>query len=189
MVAEQHAGMVVAPEPASVGEARRFVRAALDEWDVDAFEETATLLVSEVVTNLVLHARTSGELLVRLSAGRLRVELHDGSPLLPTAKRYGLEATTGRGVGLLEAMTSGWGAELTPSGKRVWFELDVGTVAAGAGERAAAAAFFDTVDLGALEAELGAADGAGRSDGHGRRGPSRGGHLGEPRGRLARAGR
>ena len=161
MEAEQLVRMSVLPEPISVGRARSFLRTALDEWDADSFEEAATLLVSEVVTNLVLHARTVGELVVRLSDDRLLVELHDGTRSLPQAKHYGLEATTGRGIGLLETMSSAWGAEVTPSGKRVWFELEAGEPQTPTFD---VSAFFDADELAELDA---AVDGRGEpSDAH-----------------------
>ena len=155
MVREQRATFPVVAEPASVGDARRFVRAALYDWDADVFEESATLLVSEVVTNVLLHARTEAALVVRLDGDRLRVEVHDGSRLLPTAKHYGVEATTGRGVGLLDAMSAAWGVEVTGSGKVVWFELVAGDLSEAGAEPAEAAAWFDEVDLDDLEAALG----------------------------------
>ena len=151
MEAEQLVRMSVLPEPTSVGRARTFLRTTLDDWDADAFEEAATLLVSEVVTNLVLHARTAGELVVELSDDRLRVELHDGTRSLPQAKHYGLEATTGRGIGLLESMSSSWGAEVTPSGKRVWFELEAGESRSAVFD---VSAFFDADELADLDAAV-----------------------------------
>ena len=151
MEVEQLVRMSVLPEPTSVGQARTFLRTALDDWDADAFEEAAALLVSEVVTNLVLHARTAGELVVQLSDDRLRVELHDGTRSLPQAKHYGLEATTGRGIGLLESMSSSWGAEVTPSGKRVWFELEAGEPQSVAFD---VSAFFDADELAELDAAV-----------------------------------
>lgn len=161
MEAEQLVRMSVSPEPTSVGRARTFLRSALGDWDADVFEETATLLVSEVVTNLVLHARTVGELVVQLADDRLRVELHDGTRSLPQTKHYGLEATTGRGIGLLDTMSAAWGAEVTPSGKRVWFELE-------ASDRQAVvfdiSAFFGADELAELDAAV-----------DGRRQPSDGG--------------
>lgn len=154
MGVEQQATFSVAAEPTSVGDARRFLRSALYGWDADGFEETATLLVSEVVTNVVLHARTAAALVVRLVEDRLRVEVRDGSPLLPIAKQYGIEATTGRGVGLLDAMSSAWGVEATASGKTVWFELEAGDPADGEATAADAGSYFDVDDLDALEAAL-----------------------------------
>lgn len=164
---EQRATFPVVAEPTSVGDARRFVRSALYGWDADAFEESATLLVSEVVTNVLLHAKTEAALVVRLGGDRLRVEVHDGSRLLPTAKHYGVEATTGRGIGLLDAMSAAWGVQATASGKVVWFELVADDLPDAGATPLETAAWFDEVDLDDLEAALdgGRALAAGSDDG------------------------
>ena len=96
------------------------------EWGFDDCEEAATLAVSELVTNAVLHARSVFELVLRSTAHDLRVEVHDASPVLPARKHYGVNAGTGRGMLLIEAMTDRWGAESTGAGKVVWFELRSG---------------------------------------------------------------
>ncbi len=88
--------------------------------------EIAQLLVSEVVTNALLHAGTDMELRTTAAASGVRIEVHDGSGLAPTQRHYGDEAATGRGLGLVESLASAWGIEPTGSGKAVWFEL--GTV-------------------------------------------------------------
>jgi anti-sigma regulatory factor (Ser/Thr protein kinase) len=113
----------LAPTPESAGLARRFVAAALAEWDVAEATETATLLVSELVTNAMLHARTELHLTLRLAAGRLRLEVHDGSPRLPGRKRYSADSGTGRGLFLVEELSAAWGADHTAAGKRVWCEI------------------------------------------------------------------
>src|SRR6476660_8236427 len=77
---------------ASAGEARRFVRQVLAEWSADSYVDAATLAVSELVTNAVLHARSGPVVTVRLDGGRLRVEVKDDSAVVPSRKRYGPEA-------------------------------------------------------------------------------------------------
>lgn len=111
-------------EASSAGAARRFVSATLTAWGVEALEDAATLLASELVANVVLHAGTDLDVLLRRPAGRVRIEVHDRDHRLPIHKQYSVTATTGRGLGLLEDLAQEWGAELTPGGKVVWFELD-----------------------------------------------------------------
>jgi anti-sigma regulatory factor (Ser/Thr protein kinase) len=111
-------------DPKSVAAARRFVREALDQSGAPAFEEGATLLVSELVTNAVLHARTAPQITLRLNEGRLWVGVHDGSPVIPAPKRYGPNAATGRGLQLVQQVAANWGVEKDGTGKVVWFELD-----------------------------------------------------------------
>lgn len=109
---------------ASAGGARRFVAATLAAWQLDQLEEVACLLVSELVSNVVLHAATELDLHIRRSDGRVRVEVHDGDVRLPERKFYSPTSTTGRGLVFLAELAQGWGADPTPSGKVVWFELD-----------------------------------------------------------------
>ncbi|MGI8807763.1 MAG: ATP-binding protein [Acidimicrobiales bacterium] len=110
--------------PASAGEARRFVESVLAGTDVEHLTYTATLLVSELVANAVLHTGTPLAVVVALDEDRVRVEVHDGSALLPVRKHYSNLAGTGRGLMLVERMAEKWGAHPTADSKVVWFELD-----------------------------------------------------------------
>ncbi|MDQ4133445.1 MAG: ATP-binding protein [Actinomycetota bacterium] len=110
-------------DPASAAVARRFVRSTLEAWDRPELEEAATLLVSELVGNAVLHARTAIDLVVVRDGDRLRIEVTDGSPVLPEPKHYSVTSGTGRGLALVDSLSDDWGAERSPSGKTVWFEL------------------------------------------------------------------
>ena len=112
------------PTPASAGAARRFVDAALSEPEVMAVGYVATMLVSELVANAVLHTATPIEVVVAVDGVRVRVEVHDGSPRLPVRKYYSEMSGTGRGLTLVDSMSAAWGAEPTDNGKVVWFELD-----------------------------------------------------------------
>jgi len=107
----------------SAGAARRLVSATLRAWDRTDLDEVATLLVSELIANVVLHAGTGIELCLRRSGDRVRVEVHDGSRRLPARKHHSATSTTGRGLLLVEELSLEWGAEPTATGKAVWFEL------------------------------------------------------------------
>ena len=110
--------------PASAGRARRFVERALDDAGLSHLSYHAMLLVSELVANAILHTGTLFDVVVKPGAGRVRVEVHDGSPELPVRKRYSNMSGTGRGLLLVERVAAGWGTDLTSKGKVVWFELD-----------------------------------------------------------------
>ena len=110
--------------PISAGHARRFVEAALNDAGLGEFGYTATLLVSELVANAILHTGTAFDVVVKPGADGVRVEVHDGSPELPVRKRYSNMSGTGRGLLLVERMAAGWGSHPTSKGKVVWFELD-----------------------------------------------------------------
>jgi anti-sigma regulatory factor (Ser/Thr protein kinase) len=113
----------VAAEPRSASVVRRFVRETLSSWDAQAYTDAAELVVTELVTNAVLHAKT--EIVVRVDLGRegLRLEVIDRSPRRPIARHYSAEATTGRGLGLVAAVADRWGVQPDRDGKTVWAEL------------------------------------------------------------------
>jgi PAS domain S-box-containing protein len=110
------------PATLSAREARRFVRGVLVEAGHEHWVDAAELAVSEVVTNVVLHAHTRFELTVRLSDDHVRVEVRDWNPALPQPRTYDDEATTGRGMALVETVTAASGVQsLGGEGKVVWF--------------------------------------------------------------------
>jgi anti-sigma regulatory factor (Ser/Thr protein kinase) len=110
--------------PSSAAQARRFVESVCSTSNLDHLAYTATMLVTELVANAVLHTGTPIVVVVRPDVDHIRVEVHDGSPQLPVRKHYSTMSGTGRGLLLVERMASGWGASLTAGGKIVWFELD-----------------------------------------------------------------
>ena len=119
---DDRAGLLPA-EPSSASRARRMTADALRTWGLDHLVDAATLLVSEVVTNAVLHAGTDLELRVTRTADGARFEVRDGSDVVPTVRNFDNEAATGRGLSILDAMASAWGVDRTDRGKVVWFSL------------------------------------------------------------------
>lgn len=109
------------PASLSAREARRFVRSLLLEAGRDEWVEAAELAVSEVVTNVVLHAHTPFDLTVRLSDDHVRVEVLDRNPVLPRQRGYDDHSTTGRGMALVGAITDAHGVTPLKDGKVVWF--------------------------------------------------------------------
>jgi serine phosphatase RsbU (regulator of sigma subunit)/anti-sigma regulatory factor (Ser/Thr protein kinase)/putative methionine-R-sulfoxide reductase with GAF domain len=109
------------------GRARRFVIDALEAAGADDVVEIAALLTSEVVTNAVIHGRgpvvINLELEPVLDGHRIRVTVTDSNPTPPQRLELGLEATSGRGVHLLDELAQEWGVERRETGKSVWFEL------------------------------------------------------------------
>lgn len=108
--------------------ARDFVRAALAGWDgagdLQDLAESVTLLVSEVVTNAVVHASSDVEVLVRLTADAAVVEVTDTSDTAPAPRVAADEDTSGRGMALVDALARSWGVRPAPGGgKTVWFEV------------------------------------------------------------------
>ncbi len=121
-------------EPASVGQARSFVRRVLVGWGLDETVDVATLLVSELATNAVLHARTAFAVLVSHGRDDVRVEVLDGSVVQPRHRVNSAVAATGRGVAMVDLLATSWGttaaADLPGFAKGVWFTLPL----AGTGE-------------------------------------------------------
>ncbi|MFL6132724.1 MAG: ATP-binding protein [Nocardioidaceae bacterium] len=111
------------PHPSSIGAARRFVRTALLAAERGELLEDAELAVSEVVTNAVVHAGTRIDISLAVGPVLVRIDVHDGSPHQPRARRYATTSSTGRGLGLLNDVAADWGVSPTESGKAVWFEL------------------------------------------------------------------
>ena len=110
--------------PTSVGTARRFIAARTAAW---SFPEPAAghlvLIGSELVTNAVLHARTELTLTLELRDDRVRISVKDRSKAPATLRHYRPDALTGRGLGVVAALSDRWGVSTAPDGKVVWAEL------------------------------------------------------------------
>jgi GAF domain-containing protein/anti-sigma regulatory factor (Ser/Thr protein kinase) len=114
------------PVADSAQAARDFVARALDDAGLQAQAESAVLLASELVTNAVRHAGSALTVAVAIGNAAVRVEVRDHSPRLPALREsMASDDEWGRGLVLVDALASRWGAERLPSGKRVWFELDL----------------------------------------------------------------
>jgi len=123
-------------EPAlhAVAQARRTVRRALDSWELATLTPDTELLVSELVTNALVHAGTETALTLAVADGVLEVGVTDRAPGVPLPRRQGgspgtveqdWRAEGGRGLRLVELIADEWGLALIPEGKQVWFRLAV----------------------------------------------------------------
>jgi len=110
-------------DPRSSAAARRFVEAKLQRWDCGELLDTVNLLVSELVTNSVLHAESAADIAVFLKPDSVRIEVSDTGQDFPELHGPSGQATSGRGVALVEMLSSAWGVEPTTEGKTVWFEV------------------------------------------------------------------
>jgi anti-sigma regulatory factor (Ser/Thr protein kinase) len=90
---------------------------------MDGLRDTAALLTSEVVTNSVLHARTDVDITVTRLDDGVAIEVSDGSRRAPVRRIQLDEATTGRGVELLQQLAAQWDVRLHDGGKTVRFTL------------------------------------------------------------------
>jgi GAF domain-containing protein/anti-sigma regulatory factor (Ser/Thr protein kinase) len=111
--------------PEAVRHARRFTRRTLRTWGVSPDTlDTALLVVSELVTNALVHTDGQVRLDLSLVNHRLRLAVADASPRSPVKPTsIGWEATGGRGILLVEAVSAAWGTVPVSGGKQVWADL------------------------------------------------------------------
>jgi anti-sigma regulatory factor (Ser/Thr protein kinase) len=87
--------------------------------------EDALVLASEMVTNVIRHAGTPLTLSVEIHRGYVRMTVTDGA--LPFDVQFGTESDeleSGRGIGIIAALSRRWGVGATPIGKSIWAEID-----------------------------------------------------------------
>jgi two-component sensor histidine kinase len=113
------------PEPASAGDARRLVSHALEEWGLVAAEETALLLVTELISNGVRHAQTALNLLLTYDGSHIHVGVSDEDQHPASMTPAAATSHHGWGLRLVDRLSSDWGTVVDPHGKTVWFDLDV----------------------------------------------------------------
>ncbi|WP_413761271.1 ATP-binding protein [Streptomyces sp. MMBL 11-3] len=145
----------IRPDPAEVGRARRWARSRLAGSGIEADEplaETLVLLVSELVTNAVVHtgrpavlrlsvpvtaagpaARPgagpgavpgAGERAVGEVVATVRLEVVDASARAPRPRCADGDDTNGRGLALVDGLADRWGWSSEGAGKRIWCEVD-----------------------------------------------------------------
>ncbi len=118
-------------EPERVAGVRHELRELLHDWADPEQVDSAVLMVSEMVTNVLVH--TDGDaLMVAEAAGerssrKLRVDVSDASDELPHRRRPGEMASSGRGLLLMEILADSWGVDPRGEGKCIWFELYEGS--------------------------------------------------------------
>jgi hypothetical protein len=122
--------------PRSIAASRRFVRDTLHDHppaDIDAVE----LMVSELATNSVKHAHSGFEVSIACRRGEIRVDVLDTGSGRPTLRTPASTEPTGRGLRIVKALSSDWGALDLPTGKAVWFTLPSTPPRASGGSRLA----------------------------------------------------
>ena len=122
------AALRLPPSPRAAARARKFISdfCAAAELPPKLCQDAA-LLVSELVTNAVIHGRTTATVEVHRPADTLRVTVRDDNPQLPAiGDRPDLDAESGRGLLIVSKTASRWGIEAGDGGKAIWFELAVG---------------------------------------------------------------
>ncbi|MFE6283321.1 ATP-binding protein [Streptomyces sp. NPDC057877] len=116
------------PVVENVAEARHGVRVVLDSWAVPKdTAETVALIVTELAANAVTHARRPGRTFdvgLTCDGGKtIEIEVFDPCPRHPTPKPYDPEATSGRGLLLVESLSDTWEVRERECGKTVWVRV------------------------------------------------------------------
>ena len=122
------------PDVRAIRSARRLVAGQLDAWELDDTDGVTVLLVSELMTNAVMHARTTVDLVMAVADGVVEVAVGDGDGSgvaeLRGKERFRAvasewQAEHGRGLFLVDALATEWGIEPLEGGKHVWFRRPV----------------------------------------------------------------
>ncbi|MBT2440850.1 ATP-binding protein [Streptomyces sp. ISL-36] len=122
----------VGPDPAEVGRARRWARSRLAGsgiGDDEPLTDTLVLLISELVTNAVVHTGCPAVLRMLFGgggpeAGTVRVEVADASDRPPRPRHAECADTNGRGLELVDGLADRWGWQREGAGKSIWCEVD-----------------------------------------------------------------
>lgn len=112
-----------ADDPAT---ARRYVHTTLVDLHHDGVVDDAELLVSELVTNAIVHGGVpSPAIVVSCDDDTVRIDVRDASPVpLVRSAKVDLTVPGGFGLGIVDTIAARWGVEHGERGKSVWFELD-----------------------------------------------------------------
>ncbi|MFE8005468.1 ATP-binding protein [Streptomyces sp. NPDC057418] len=119
----------VGADPAEVGRARRWARSRLtgSGMEDEPLAETVVLLISELVTNAVVHTGCPAVLRMLFGptgSGTVRVEVADTSCRPPRPRHAEGGDTNGRGLELVDGLADRWGWQPEGAGKRIWCEID-----------------------------------------------------------------
>lgn len=111
-------------QPDAVRAARQFVVDALGRWGHAGWLlEDAELVMSELATNALAHARTPFWVAARVQDSGIRLSVRDASTATPTLRDGGQLAPSGRGLRIVAALASNWGVDVDADGKTVWADL------------------------------------------------------------------
>ncbi|MFG3099783.1 SpoIIE family protein phosphatase [Streptomyces sp. NPDC048182] len=118
---------VAQAEPERIGTARRHLRDLLHDWPDEEQRDSAVLLLSEMLTNVLVHTDTDALLVAEVTGRpgerRIRVEVTDNGDDLPHKRRPGEMASSGRGLMLIELLADNWGVAPRGEGKSIWYEV------------------------------------------------------------------
>lgn len=111
------------PAPACIQEARGLVQSFLTTRDISTAD--AAIVVSELITNTVVHAGTGFRLEICLDTNSIRISVEDDEAGLPVLREPSLDAASGRGLVIVDRLATEWGVEPLQHGKIVWCDLPI----------------------------------------------------------------
>ncbi|WP_432494822.1 SpoIIE family protein phosphatase [Kineococcus auxinigenes] len=123
----EEANLPLPADVRAVAQARTFLRTALNAWGAADLLDEAELVLSELVTNALVHTDCATGVLLRYDRGaqRLTISVQDRSTRHPRERHADADALGGRGLGIVEAVADDWGVWVEGDGKTVWAELAV----------------------------------------------------------------
>jgi anti-sigma regulatory factor (Ser/Thr protein kinase) len=124
-VGQVHRELVLPADPSAPGMARAFLRGAAEQWGVDDdLAQDAAIVITELVANAVDHARTESTLSLGVTQEGLCVSVRDARPEpVPQLAPIDPSAPRGRGLQMVDALTTAWGVTVHAGGKTVWAVL------------------------------------------------------------------
>jgi serine phosphatase RsbU (regulator of sigma subunit) len=108
--------------------ARKVAVETLNEWGLERAVFVTELLVSELVTNAIRYSAGPCRLMLRRGTTAIYAEVSDGDTRVPRLLHPSAYDEGGRGLQLVAELASSWGARSAPTGKTVWFRLDISDV-------------------------------------------------------------
>jgi anti-sigma regulatory factor (Ser/Thr protein kinase) len=115
-------------DPSAPSAARAFVREVLEDWGCDEdLVERARICVSELVTNAIIHAGSQTTVTLQSDGSHLSLLVHDqgGHDRVRPADDAPVDGVSGRGLSIVDALSSSWSVEQSTDGTLVWCELDL----------------------------------------------------------------
>ena len=119
------AAWTLTARPTAVAQARDLIRDRLLAWGLHGLADVVELLVSELVTNALRYGIAPFGLRMTRDAANIMVEVSDGNPTVPRLRNVQVGDEGGRGLHLVDELSTDWGVRTHPQGKTVWFTLGI----------------------------------------------------------------
>jgi anti-sigma regulatory factor (Ser/Thr protein kinase) len=117
------ASLALDPRRDAIARARTFAADHCRAWNCVEQLDDVVLIVSELATNAVVHARSGHVITMRRRSGAIRIEVRDASARAPDLRELSVTEESGRGMLLVSALAVAWGVEPNDDGKLVWADV------------------------------------------------------------------